>query len=378
MCSTRTYGRRLRRLGVALAAALENVVDRLDERPTCEQAALYPFAMELNLRAELYLGEHTNLALDGFLPLASDPRFFQLADTGLAAALVMDPEKHRGWLDDLDVQNVEKHYGLRVTGLWILLNVDVDDELATAIAGSAHTAETEEFGQKVLDAIHLIHDSIEDFARNEHHQYWLPTRRESSASLQQQLMSYDTRFRIPAGWKLLDVAPNEVMITVGVSRGIDIDDWTRFQQRLSQGRLRTLTHRRFVANAFALHDRGDLRAAVVEAVAAWETAVNTQAPALFAQRGIGFDEGGWKKFIDQAGLRASTRLLFALLPDITELVQVRDPVLRALDLRNNIVHNGQRRVDDEQAREALRAIRAAITACEGEQAIPQDLPWKGK
>lgn len=336
---------------------------------------VYSCDMKVRLRANVDFGESSNLVLDGFLPLLDGAKFVALGDTGFSVAVVMDPAKHGGWMAELDVDDVENHFGIHVVGLWILLDADVDEHLAEALVAGEISEDTAIFGERVLAAINLVHDSIEDFARNEHGQYWLPTRIASDVGLQQQLMRYETRIETSRGWKLLEVAPNDVVMVLEVSRGIDQTDWQKLEEQLARGRFSTLAHRRLIANAFALESRHDLRAAIVEAVAAWEMVISTLIPSLLAGRDIAFDEGEWKRFIENAGLRASTRLVFALLHDIGDLSQRREAVLQALELRNNVIHNGQQRMNPRRVSELLRAVRSAIRACEGERAVPVALRW---
>ena len=291
-------------------------------------------------------------------------------------AVVMDPAVHKGWWGDLEEGQIEHNFGIRVTGLWILLEVELTDQLASELVQGTEGEEQARFGREALTVIQLVHDSIVDFARNEHGQYWLAERVIGTASLQQELMHYETRIQTVEGWKLLQVARDETVLNLTVSRGIGREDWDLFEAELrSRGRFGSPPHRRLVANALALNSENDLRSAIVEAVAAWEMVLSTDAAERLTERHIAFTSGDWKVLIERAGLRASTRLVFGLLADIDELSRQKDSVIRALELRNNVIHNGQHRLDPHETRELIYAIRAAIRACEGASAVTDTVRW---
>lgn len=253
----------------------------------------------------------------------------------------------------------------------MLLDADVEPELAEALNKRRMTSEAEAFGQRVLKTLQRIHASLMDFARNEEEQYWLgdPQRPgpQVAKTTQHELMAYDTRLRTPDGWCILEIETPSIQaatLPAGPS-GIDQQTWDSFCRTVADRDYRARAHRRLLANANSLFDNGDFRSAVVESIAAWEIVLASDAPRILAryQSQLGIED--WKDLIERAGLRASSRFFLAILsPKLPALASSGESLLMAIEVRNQIVHAGRRRFKYEEVRDLLQAVRGAILACE--------------
>jgi len=328
--------------------------------------------MEFQFRAEVRFdsdNDLTAISFSRFLPLDSGMPV-PLGQTEFRVAVVVDPKRHRGWVSDIDLSQVEKHHGIRCRGAYIHLRADLDTDTAQALMTDTVNEKTRSFGERLLSAIELVHDILVDFARNENQQALIPPRRVRNDSIQQRLLAYDARWRVPEGWKLVDAASNVMVIQATLSKSIEPEDWRLFQEALTRGKMRVQPHRRLLANAFSHHEKNDLRAAVVECVAAWEMVMNDQVPRRLAEVEVAYDERDWKTLIEKAGLRASTKLFLALARRMTDITKHGDMIVEAIELRNTVMHNGRHRIDGSRVKELLFAMRAVCVACEDKPDSP--------
>jgi hypothetical protein len=252
----------------------------------------------------------------------------------------------------------------------VLLDAEVEAGLAEELNEGMMTANTKQFGERVADTLNRIHVSLVDFARNEKELYWLnepqlPALR-GKLGLQERLMRYETRLRVPEGWRLLVVETQAIEVTVQLGQSaIDQEAWDHFCNTLAAREYRARGHRRLLANAHSLFDKGDVRSAVVEAIAAWEFVLLNDGPTILAKHRAQLGEKDWEDLIERAGLRASSRFFLAILsPVLPNLRSSAESLLEAIDVRNQIVHKGRRRFDYEKIRRLLQAVREVIVECE--------------
>jgi hypothetical protein len=212
--------------------------------------------MKIQLRAVMEFAEHDDfrivggICFNGFLPFAENARPMIFRDTGLTATLVADPTKHLGgWeRDAIETGNVAKRLGLSCSGLYVLLEAEVEAGLAEELNKGMMTADTKQFGETVADTLERIHVSLIDFARNERELYWLndPWRSAPREELgvQQRLMRYETRLRVPEGWRLLvvETQANEAMTVHLGQSAIDQEAWDHFCNTLADRKYRARGH----------------------------------------------------------------------------------------------------------------------------------------
>lgn len=118
-----------------------------------------------------------------------------------------------------------------------------------------------------------------------------------------------------------------------------------------------------LANAASLADKGYERSALIEGVSALEVSISlfSKAPkydGFIHQDAITkISEKGLKDLVEKLGIRGTINILFPLLfkPEIVSKELAND-CQNAVDARNNVVHNGQRKVNNEQIWKMLNSI----------------------
>lgn len=331
--------------------------------------------MELHLLGQIKLPKFRSVSFDRFAPLFGTQQRTKLANTEFAVIVSVDPEKHKGWITDLDqLNNLDKVSGLAFTGVYIELFVAVADDLARAVKNTEPHPELRALCERIVTALESVHDSFVELARHEVGEYWVPRRHSPSGPLHQRLLGYETRVRCDDGWRIVAVDTHEPVEVDSVAHvGITRDRWQAFLDRLEHGGgFRTQhPHRRLLANARAHQWSNDLRAAVIEGVAAWEMVLTRLGPRIFARSAASYTVEEWTAHIKKAGMTASSALLFAMTTN-TGIVANSASVMAAIDMRNNVVHNGQHQLDPAAVDDALWAIQKTISACEEELAKQND------
>jgi hypothetical protein len=323
--------------------------------------------MEFEFRANIKFdpsNQFTGLVFDKFLPLVGSKPPVQLGQTKFKCALVVDPKEHRGWVSDIDFSEINRHHGVLCRGIFVFLSCNLEAGLADALVNLCRDERTREFGVEILKAVQIVHDMLIDLARNELQFAEIPLRQSTNNGLQQDLYMYNIRWKCDEGWRLLTVSSEPILIEANIRRGICPEDWQRLDDALQKGKFRVRPHRRLIANAFAHYEKNDLRAAIIEAVAAWEMVLNDEATRRLAEAQVCYDPQEWKNLIEKAGLRASTKLFMTLVHSIPILAQYRGTITEAIELRNTVVHNGQQRIDQLRVLEFLNALRTVCFACE--------------
>jgi hypothetical protein len=155
------------------------------------------------------------------------------------------------------------------------------------------------------------------------------------------------------------------VLTVGDTRRyFTADDWKNAQEFVAQGRRSTLTLE-LLAGAEYLAEAGQDRAALTEMVSALEVAIGAFARSPHADKlydarlreRLGLET--LPKVVQNLGLTSSVAFVLPLLlPDDQVSSQMLAKCRNAINLRNNIVHNGQREVEPELLTESRKAIRS--------------------
>lgn len=145
-------------------------------------------------------------------------------------------------------------------------------------------------------------------------------------------------------------------------RIVNKEDWPKIKEFVRSDSRPDLV-RQLLTGAEAFADQRHGRAAITEAVTALEVAINNFA------RDLGNDEFGsqlrdrmdvasFKKQVEHMGLTGSVRyLLPVVLPENKVPTELLKNVQRALDVRGNVVHGGQREVRADELETALASIR---------------------
>ena len=147
------------------------------------------------------------------------------------------------------------------------------------------------------------------------------------------------------------------------------EDWNEAREFVLKGR-RTRLVDELLVGAEELASEGYRRGALTEAVTALEVAIHEFArhpatQAFGAKLGQRMDVPKLSKQVEHLGLSGTVRYL---LPAILKNDQVDTEVLRecsrAVEMRQNVVHNGQRDVEEAKLQSAIAGIRRLCFALE--------------
>lgn len=328
----------------------------------------------LTVRGQLRYDDFDGPTFCRFLPLLDAAPWSRLGETQFEVRVYVDPAAHRGWVTDIDLTQLDKMMNPSTTGLFVELRAEVDEALVQTLGrafdASAVRAESHDFSASVLGALRRVHQIFIAFVRHDHMQYWLRPWEDHrlADSVDQRLAWYDARWQIPDGrWAALHPqcprCQRVLQTTIRDTATLTKETWASLEQAFENGTYRAKPHRRLLANAFSQFNRRELRAAIVEAVAAWEMTLGTLVPARLAAQRVVLDETKWKALLEKAGLRAGTDLVIALAPDL--FGACAEQVQRAVAARNNVIHNGATRLEADDIEQALWALRKVIANCEG-------------
>jgi hypothetical protein len=157
---------------------------------------------------------------------------------------------------------------------------------------------------------------------------------------------------------------------VSTQRYIRREEWSEIQEYVQSNRRPPIT-KSLLAGAESLAAKGDSRAALTEAVTALEVALfefaaNPKVDELFGskfRRRLGLQS--LKSQVDRIGLTASINYLLPVLMPETELsLAVLDGCREAIQQRQNVVHQGQRQVQNHILSRSLKSVRAMCDTLE--------------
>jgi hypothetical protein len=126
-------------------------------------------------------------------------------------------------------------------------------------------------------------------------------------------------------------------------------------------------HKVLVANSLQHLTQSQYRLAVIEAVTAWEAFIrNLLAKTVIHLFKLDLDvERSVDRLIEKAGVRAVTDVVLKIISGPSGLqAELIQRTLEAVELRNNIIHHGQREVDRTRAHAAVKAVRETIACLE--------------
>jgi hypothetical protein len=219
-------------------------------------------------------------------------------------------------------------------------------------------------GWTVLSAVLEATNRITAWAYAEGGQYWVRERDEEAEIMMGRNSEFNARASVDGGPWIRWCPPFIDSFNIGVlggQRGLKQDDWNLLQGFLLSKRRPTL-FRELISNAYALLAAGNSRSAVIEAVSGLEVAFRTftRTPDPTKLRNTGSDLiDSLSRDSERLGFSTSFRYLLPIVIKDFEKNRVNHiETGAALDTRHNIVHNGQREVHVDVARNHVRAVAA--------------------
>ncbi len=299
------------------------------------------------------------------------------------------------WVDEtcLDVGmpktvvELEKHSSVRASAILVSVTVTgVDEDLAQFIQANADwptredplespdmairslAQQFEKLGREVHEFVIHVVNRIVEWAYGYKGQFWLTRRKSEDELVWSRNNEFGTKVSVDGAPSVRWCTPGPGLVRLSTDFGrssISRDDWVRLGAFVQGTRRASLTGE-LLSNALALSDAGYLRGAVTEAYSALEVALNefAQSPRVDILRSPAvppYTLESLKSAVDHLGVSSSVRHLLPLVLDPERLDRnIHARVCDLIDLRQNIVHSGQRTVDESRVRSGLGAASVLI------------------
>ncbi len=230
--------------------------------------------------------------------------------------------------------------------------------------------EYERLGERLMETAIRYVNRLISYVRNEKGQYWLEQYVFDRENVSSHNVAFEARARIVAKgtdwfpWKPTRTGVVRVSIRMGDDpRYLRREEWQQIPDFLAS-KARPNLVLELLANAESLAATGHRRSALIEAVTALEIAVNrfSESPRLNEVAGSGqvdrFDIASLHSQVRHLGFSATVRYLLPLL--LSEEALPKDLLSicwNAIATRANVVHQGQRDVDEGNLLPMVQAVR---------------------
>ena len=225
----------------------------------------------------------------------------------------------------------------------------------------------EDAGRKVLELALITYNRFIAFARNAKGQYWLYERPYKPASLNQNTSKFRAQFKLGDHdwfpWRPPTI--DQVMVVMGDNKeAIKREDWSSFQDFVAGNRNPYIVDELLTNSEFLL-EAGLRRSAVIEAVSALEVALSGYAKSpdtssLTSEVRKRIDVSNLHQQVSHLGLKGTVRYLLPLLISPEKFpTETLQNCQKAVDVRNAVVHRGQRDVDPAKTYRFVHAIKEA-------------------
>jgi hypothetical protein len=326
-----------------------------------------------------------------WLPLEED-QVLKVDRDGITVRLWFAPDcllgSERSALERGNLAELEKWVNIRVHKIHADATLGISDELAQFIyetrawprqgPGSIPADDQSErlkeeyvqLGQQVLEAVVGAVNRFISYFRVHRGQYWLRKRPIDYDRMRSDFTEFRARVRIEAqdGFRFVPPSTDTIRIYAeSMERSVPEEDWPQIA-RFVQGRSRPDLVLELLTNAELLHDEGYGRSAITEGVAALEAATSrfSESPKLNGLRGTELarrmDTPRLRSQVEHMGFSGTWRYLIPLLFGTEALpTDLLNCCQRVIEIRNNIMHGGQRDVDEATLRSLLNAVRETCT-----------------
>lgn len=277
--------------------------------------------------------------------------------------------------DEMQVSSLNNNLYIPLEKFCVDFEIDIDDNLGNYILESCKPI-NELKDTEVKSLINIFIESIEkyvnrliEFVSANKGQYWLQTIHFDREKLNTELSNID--FKVSAnGSDFIEFCMNyfdTIIVNVnGSENGIIENNWQDIADFIKSNS-RTNLSLELLSNAKLLLENGYGRSAIIEVCSALETAVNEFAKIkdhswlkrISDYKGISSES--IKTQIEHLRFSGTVKILFPILLDKTEISQsILSDCERAIEIRNNVVHNGQRTVKLSEIKGLIKSIEQLI------------------
>ncbi|SMP49115.1 hypothetical protein SAMN06295888_10581 [Desulfonatronum zhilinae] len=329
--------------------------------------------MKIPIKAEPLIGT-PNLTFSRWLPIGRD-QGIQLEEDGIELLLWFDLQS-TWWASQPQAEDLKNHVNVLAHYIWAEVTVrNIDNALAAHIrtfdykrdllpSEKALQKKYEDVGWRVLRIVVHRYNRLIEFARSIKNQFWLQPYEQDRNSMYSQFQHFEATASINQGKTFRFQPTNRMAINV-IMRSEDEyirkDEWGDVIAFVRNDHKAPLVNE-VLATAEQLVGNGYDRSALMEAVAALEVAVakfgrkHKKNPDLASKYGARLGVADLDKQIDHMGLSGTIRyLLPLLLPEEVLPEETLSGCRKAIEQRQNVVHNGQRSVSG--VTKFIRSIR---------------------
>lgn len=226
-------------------------------------------------------------------------------------------------------------------------------------------------GKRILTIAITSFNRLILYARVQKGQYWLKPRQLDLGRMSSDFAEFKAKIKIAdRNWIRLIDPSRTIYITVSTpdkARFISESDWPEVV-KFVQAENRPSLIFELLANAEDLAGAGYRRNAIIEAIVALEITISefSKSPQLDKLKGLGLAErleaNSLKSRIDHLGFSTTFEYLIPLLFSEEILpTEILNYCKRAIQIRQNVVHQGQRDVDPTELVTLLQSIRQACS-----------------
>lgn len=295
------------------------------------------------------------------------------------------------WFDKTCTERIQRGDETLITDSWDDVDVFVDvykifvdvtvkdllDKWFESVEGDSYTQASDSERQylkeeykKLGERIYLLTltnlNRLIAFMRAEKGQYWLEEYKIDKGNLETEYKKFKAKVRVDEGsWFGYNLSPGFRFISISFSdfsHLIDRDTWSEAKKFLTSSRKLPLSLK-LIAGAEELAEKGHSRSALTEGVTALEVAVadfakDFKANKLSKQLSERIDISSLKKYLERVGLTGTINYVFPVLFSEEQMSkELLKDCQEAINQRQNVVHGGQREVQEDNLLRFLSSIR---------------------
>lgn len=324
--------------------------------------AVLRIKMKIPIEAEALIATPT-LSFFRWLPIGK-VQGIQVEEDGVELLLWFDLQS-TWWASEQKAEDLKNHVNVLAHYIWAEVTVrGVDNSLASHMQNFDYKRdlryseqglkrEYEDLGWKALRVVIHRYNRLIEYARSIKNQFWLQPYELDRNLMHNQYLHFNATASINGGRTFRFKPTNRIVITAilrSEDEYIREDEWGNVIDFVRNDNKAPLVNE-VLATAEQLLANGYDRSALMEAVAALEVAVarfgraHRQNPDLASKYGSRLGVSELDKQIDHMGLSGTIRYLLPLiLPDNVLPEETLSGCRKAIEQRQNVVHNGQRSV----------------------------------
>ncbi|NTW33331.1 MAG: hypothetical protein HGB12_12040 [Bacteroidetes bacterium] len=262
-------------------------------------------------------------------------------------------------------KDIKKHLNILTNSLRFEVSTEIEDELYVLLGNDTLNKETELFCRDLMANILHVKERIYDFARNVLHQVWLKPISYSFDNFNNFFTSTGSLWEFNGKYKRLHLKgiPHRISISVNTNDNtyISKNNWNRLSCYLEKDS-KAKTEQIFIANSLEHLEQNNTRMAILESVIALEHYIkinNCENIQNYIPK-MEFD------YVKQLLLKKNqfTIPLGILLAKVSNKLKQqkisRDNILKAVEIRNMIMHNSQKEINYQTAQKCIYSINRFI------------------